>query len=67
MCLTQERSNGVCLGPEGNGVSLVEGGEGGPGPQETRKISSRCSARAETTWRRKRRIGQDRRDEEGSA
>jgi hypothetical protein len=23
---------GRCLGPGGNGVSLVEGGEGGPGP-----------------------------------
>ncbi len=23
---------GRCLGPEGNGVSLGEGGEGGPGP-----------------------------------
>jgi hypothetical protein len=23
---------GCCLGPEGNGVSLGEGGEGGPGP-----------------------------------
>ncbi len=23
-----------CLGPEGNGVSFGEGGEGGPGPPE---------------------------------
>ncbi len=23
---------GCCLGPEGNGVSLGKGGEGGPGP-----------------------------------
>ncbi len=28
---------GHCLGPEGNGVSLGEGGEGGPGPPESRK------------------------------
>ncbi len=25
-----------CLGPEGNGVSLGEGGEGGPGPPESK-------------------------------
>jgi hypothetical protein len=24
--------SGCCLGPEGNGVSLGEGSEGGPGP-----------------------------------
>jgi hypothetical protein len=24
---------GCCLGPEGNRISLGEGGEGGPGPQ----------------------------------
>jgi hypothetical protein len=28
---------GCCLGPEGNGVSLGEGGEGGPGPPRGRK------------------------------
>jgi hypothetical protein len=28
---------GWCLGPEGNGVSLREGGEGGPGPLENRE------------------------------
>ncbi len=40
-------------GPEGNGVSLGKGGEGGPSPapQEARKISSQCSAREEATWR----------------
>ncbi len=27
---------GRCLGPEGNGVSLGEGEEGGPGPPESR-------------------------------
>ncbi len=57
---------GRCLGPEGNGVSLEEGGEGGPGPREAGKISSQCSARARTTWARTRMTGQVRRDEEGS-
>jgi hypothetical protein len=28
---------GHCLGPEGNGVSLGEGGEVGPGPPESRE------------------------------
>ncbi len=28
---------GRCLGPEGNEVSLGEGGEGGPGPPEGRR------------------------------
>jgi hypothetical protein len=28
---------GRCLGPEGNGVSLGEGGEGGPGPPSREK------------------------------
>ncbi len=60
---------GHCLKPEGNGVSLGEGGEGGqgPGPQEGREIGSQCSTGAETTWTRTRWIGQVGRDEEGSA
>jgi hypothetical protein len=28
---------GRCLGPVGNGVSLGEGGEGGPGPLENKE------------------------------
>jgi hypothetical protein len=28
---------GRCLGPEGNGVSLGEGGEGGPGPPRNKE------------------------------
>ncbi len=28
---------GRCLGPEGNGVSSKEGGEGGPGPPDKRQ------------------------------
>ncbi len=37
---------GRCLGPEGNGGQLGGGGgvREGLAPQETRKISSRCSA-----------------------
>ncbi len=46
---------GCCLGPEGNGVSSGEGGEGGLAPQEAGKISSQCSVRARTTWARTRR------------
>jgi hypothetical protein len=37
---------GYCLGPEENGVSYGEGGEGGPAPPEAEEISSKCSARA---------------------
>ncbi len=58
---------GRCLEPKGNGVSLGEGGEGGPGPQEAREMSSQCPTRAETTWTRTRRNGQVGHDEEGSA
>ncbi len=56
---------GCCLGPEENGVSLGEGVREGPLPRK--KISSQCSARAETTWRRKKRNGQVGHDEEGPA
>ncbi len=28
--------SGSCLGPEGNGVSLGEGGEGGPSPPRSK-------------------------------
>ncbi len=31
------RGAGRCLGPKGNGVSLREGGEGGPGPQDSKE------------------------------
>jgi hypothetical protein len=37
---------GCCLGPEGNGVRLGEGDEGGPNPPGGGKMSSQCSARA---------------------
>jgi hypothetical protein len=58
---------GCYLEPEGNGVSLGEGDKRGPGPQEAREISSRCLARAETTWTRTRKKGQVGCDEERSA
>ncbi len=38
-----------------------------PAPQEAGKISSQCTARAEATWRGKKRNGQVGRDEEGPA
>jgi hypothetical protein len=31
-CSVPDMGAGRCLGPEGNGVSLGNGGEGGPGP-----------------------------------
>ncbi len=61
-----EMGAGRCLGPKENGVSLGEGGEGGPIPQEAREISSQCSTRAGTTWTRTKRSGQVGHDEEGS-
>jgi hypothetical protein len=54
-----------CLGPEENGVRLGEGVREDPAPQGTRKISTQCSARAEATWRRKKRNRRDGHDEEG--
>jgi hypothetical protein len=35
-----DRGVGRCLGPEGNGVSLGEGGEGGPGPLGSKEEQS---------------------------
>jgi hypothetical protein len=35
--LVHDMGAGCCQGPEGNGVSLREGGEGGPGPPESRE------------------------------
>ncbi len=32
-----DRGAGRCLGPEGNGVNLGEGGEGGPSPPESKE------------------------------
>ncbi len=58
---------GRCLGPEGNEVSSEEGGEGGPGPQAGRKISSQLPARKEATWSRKKKEGRVMHDEEEPA
>jgi hypothetical protein len=56
---------GSCLGPEGNGVSSGQGGEGGPGPPQTRsEISSQLPARKEATWSRRKKERRVRRDEE---
>ncbi len=59
---------GRCLVPEGNRVSLGEGVREGLAPKKRREISSQCSTRAETKWRRTRRNGQvgHGHDEEGS-
>jgi hypothetical protein len=49
---------GYCLESEGNGVSLGEGGEGGPSPWEVGMISNQCSIKAGTTWSRMRKTNQ---------
>ncbi len=58
---------GHWVGPEGNGVSTGEGGEGGPGPPSKEGISSQLPARKEATWSRKKEEGRVRRDEEEPA
>jgi hypothetical protein len=58
---------GHCLGPEGNRVSLREGGEGGPGPPRSGEDSSQLPARKGTTWRREKKEGQVGHDEEEPA
>jgi hypothetical protein len=50
---------GHCLGPEGNGVSSGEMGEGGPAPQGVEKINSQPPARKETSSGRKKKEGLD--------
>jgi hypothetical protein len=56
---------GVAWDLRKTGSAWGRGVREGPAPQKTRKMSSQCSARAETTWRRKKRTGQVGRDEEG--
>ncbi len=65
--LVPDMGAGRCLGPEGNGVSLGEGGEGGPGPPGGGKDKQSVLSGAVTTWARMRKTGQVGRDEEGSA
>ncbi len=60
-----DMESGRCQGPEGNGVSLGEGGEGGPGPPEGRKDKHQRSARKEATWSRKKKERQVGRGKEG--
>jgi hypothetical protein len=57
----------VLLGPEGNGVSPGEGGEGGSGPQTRSEISSQTPARKEATWSRRKKGRRARHDEEDPA
>jgi hypothetical protein len=52
------------MGPEGIGVSLGRGVREGPAPQDVEEISSQHPARKEATWRRKKKEGQVRRDED---
>jgi hypothetical protein len=65
LCPTWERGIAWCLREMGS--AWGRGVREGPAPHEAREISSQCSTRAETKWRRTRRNGQVRRDKEGSA
>ncbi len=58
---------GRCLRPEGNGVSLGEGGEGGPDPPGGMKDKKSVLSEVRDNKARTRKTGQDRRDEEGLA
>jgi hypothetical protein len=58
---------GRCLGPEGNGVSSGERGEGGLGPPRGREDKQSTPTRKGATWRRKKKEAWVRRDEEGPA
>ncbi len=62
MCPTEE--GGVAWDLREMGSTWGRGVREGPVPQEARKISSQCSARAEETWRRKKRNERVGRDEE---
>jgi hypothetical protein len=55
---------GCCLGPEGNGVSVGEGDEGGPGPPRGGKDKQSVSTRVGAIGARTMRTKQVRRDEE---
>jgi hypothetical protein len=45
-----DRRVGRCLGPERNGVSPREGGEGGPCPPDKEQDKSQLPARKEATY-----------------
>jgi hypothetical protein len=55
---------GRCLGPEGNGVSSEEEGEGGPGSPSREDDKQSTPIRKEARWSRRRKEGRARRDEE---
>jgi hypothetical protein len=55
---------GCCLGPEGNGVSLGEGGREGQALQTRSEISSQTPARKEATWSRRKKERRARCDEQ---
>jgi hypothetical protein len=58
---------GGCLGPEGNGISLDEGGMEGRAPQTRSKISSLDPAKKEATWSKQKKEGRARHDNEDPA
>ncbi len=58
---------GRCLGPEGNGVSPGEGGEGGRAHQTGSEISHLAPARKEATWSRRKKERRARSDEKDPA
>ncbi len=58
---------GHCLGPEGNGVSLGEGSEGGPGPARGEGDKQSVLNEGRDKKRRIERNRQVGHDEEGSA
>jgi hypothetical protein len=55
------------LGPEGNGVSSGEGGEGGPGFPSRKEDSSQLPTRKEATWSGEKKEGRVGCDEEEPA
>ncbi len=55
---------GCCLGPEGNGVSSGEEGEGGPDPPSKDGEKQSTPNKEGATWSRKKKNGRVGRDEE---
>jgi hypothetical protein len=58
---------GCCLGPEGNGVSLGEGGEGGPGPPGSKEDKQSVLSKGRDSMDKDEEGGANQRDEEGAA
>ncbi len=59
--------SGFCLGSEGNGVSMGEGGKGEPGPPEEGIDKQLMTNKGRNNMGKERRINQVGRDEGGSA